>query len=357
MSLNLLNRMTQKEFLRLLQRYNNGTCTPHEKNTVDNWCENILANDQKTIEFSLEERAKIFEAVKAASSLNHQRSYTRMSLAIAASVIFAGLCLALYFINSRTSSGVSENSSTDLIKPETPLFNNTSQVMAVSLPDGTEVSLYPESKLSMPAFSKAERKIRLEGKAFFKVAHNADRPFLVFTKNLVTKVLGTSFVINARRGAEESVEVKTGKVAVFRSPASGGKSGHQLPNFYVTITPNQQVRLDTIRHQPVKSLVAHPMLIQAPKLKTMPTDERTELPAPPLAMNFEGSPVSEIFKTLEDSYGVEIKYDKDKISNCVLTITMEGEDLFTRLQAVCHAINASYCVDETKIIISSPGCE
>ncbi|PGH39390.1 MAG: iron dicitrate transport regulator FecR, partial [Candidatus Nephrothrix sp. EaCA] len=71
---------------------------------------------------------------------------------------------------------------------------------------------------------------------------------------------------------------------------------------------------------------------------------------------FEGAPVIEIFKALEVSYGVEIKYDKDKISNCILTVSLEGEDLFMRLQVVCNAINGKYRIDETRVIISSPGC-
>lgn len=357
--MDLLNSMTQKEFIKLLERYNSGTCTPVEKNLVEKWCDTILAGEKRTVEYSLEDRARMFEVIKASRekvfSVPHYRPKAAgAAIAAAAAVVLAVLCIALYSIHSQKSS---EASLPALNLTQNPIFNNTSKPIVVSLPDGTEVSLYPKSKLSTVAFTKTKRNLRLEGKAFFKVTHDAEHPFLVFTDKLVTKVLGTSFTINAGKGVEESVEVKTGKVAVYRSAAVKGKNSYQLPDFYVTITPNQQVHFDTLRHRLVKSLVTHPALIQSPELKEIPSawaanSLRSEMP-----MSFEGTPVTEIFKMLELSYGVEIKYNKDKISNCILTVTMDGADLFTRLQVVCNAINGKYRVDETKIVISSPGCE
>src|SRR6218665_1988755 len=346
--------MTQKEFIKLLERYCHGRCIWDEGNLVEKWCDTILENEEKPIEYSLEDRARMFNVIKASKGKEVAPRYppfvsTAVSMAAVLVLVFGA---AIYFTVFQKHSSPTASAS-PLKLTDAPVFNNSSKPVLVSLPDDTEVLLFPKSKLSAPLFSKAERNVRLEGKGFFKVTRNANRPFLVFTEKLVTKVLGTSFTVNATRGAEESVEVKTGKVAVYPTRPSAEKKQYPLPDFCVTITPNQQVRLDTVQHRLVKSLVAHPAPVQSPETKA--TSE-AGASSPPLPMNFEGAPVIEIFKALEVSYGVEIKYDKDKISNCILTVSLEGEDLFMRLQVVCNAINGKYRIDETRVIISSPGC-
>ena len=64
----------------------------------------------------------------------------------------------------------------------------------VELSDGTEVWLNAESQLSYPnKFTGKERVVTLRGEAFFDVAKDESRPFIVQTENLSTKVLGTEF--------------------------------------------------------------------------------------------------------------------------------------------------------------------
>src|SRR6218665_3271255 len=213
--------MTQKEFIKLLERYCNGTCTSDEGNLVDKWCDTILEKEEKIIEYSLEDRARMFNVIKASKGKEVAPRYrpfvsTAVSMAAVLVLLFGA---AIYFIVFQKHSESSPTASASPLKlTDAPVFNNSSKPVLVSLPDDTEVLLFPKSKLSAPLFSKAERNVRLEGKGFFKVTHSANRPFLVFTEKLVTKVLGTRFTVNATRGAEESVEVQTGKVAVYPPP-------------------------------------------------------------------------------------------------------------------------------------------
>ncbi|WP_143960969.1 FecR family protein [Litoribacter populi] len=68
----------------------------------------------------------------------------------------------------------------------------------VTLEDGTRVWVNSGSKLIYPvAFSQKERKLYIEGEAFFEVAPDASRPFLVQSKNMDLKVLGTSFNLSS----------------------------------------------------------------------------------------------------------------------------------------------------------------
>lgn len=66
------------------------------------------------------------------------------------------------------------------------------------LADGTRVWLNATSELEYPvAFNDGERVVRLKGEAYFEVAKDANRPFIVEAGGMRTRVLGTSFNIQA----------------------------------------------------------------------------------------------------------------------------------------------------------------
>lgn len=81
------------------------------------------------------------------------------------------------------------------------------------LPDGTKVSLNSDTRLKYKANFKNDRRIVLEGEAWFDVFHDASSPFVVHTEALDVKVLGTKFSIVSIE-EENSVEVilEEGKV-------------------------------------------------------------------------------------------------------------------------------------------------
>lgn len=84
----------------------------------------------------------------------------------------------------------------------------------VQLEDGTVVQLNAGSRLVYPSsFDKNKREVFLEGEAFFEVAPNAGAPFFVYTSNMETEVLGTSFNISAYKDdTRKSIVLVTGSV-------------------------------------------------------------------------------------------------------------------------------------------------
>jgi len=76
----------------------------------------------------------------------------------------------------------------------------------VKLPDGTLVRLNSDSKLSydLDMQSHSQRDVILIGEAFFKVAHDKKRPFIVKTNKVAIKVLGTEFNVRDYPGDKES---------------------------------------------------------------------------------------------------------------------------------------------------------
>ena len=95
----------------------------------------------------------------------------------------------------------------------------------VVLADGTKVWLNSASRLIYPqSFMGKERRVVLSGEAFFDVAHDAERPFIVETSRMNVKVLGTRFNVNDYDDNEEvsttlvngSVEIISGDQQAFR---------------------------------------------------------------------------------------------------------------------------------------------
>ncbi|MBI9068919.1 MAG: FecR domain-containing protein [Salinivirgaceae bacterium] len=90
--------------------------------------------------------------------------------------------------------------------------NITLEPMEVNLPDGSLVYLNSQSNLSYNnKFSLSNRKVQLQGEAFFEVTRDETNPFEIFVNNASVKVLGTSFNVESSELGVKVI-VKTGKV-------------------------------------------------------------------------------------------------------------------------------------------------
>lgn len=103
----------------------------------------------------------------------------------------------------------------------------------VTLPDGSVAYMHSGSKISFPShFKGKERKIVLEGEAYFKVTHDSNHPFIVKAGNVETKVLGTEFNVKSANNGATTVTLISGSVEVSTS------EGQQQ------IVPGQQIKVD-----------------------------------------------------------------------------------------------------------------
>ena len=109
--------------------------------------------------------------------------------------------------------------------PKEITYSETGERMEVSTPagttttitlsDGTEVLLSANSRLEYSkSFSADKREVKLVGEARFNVAKDAERPFIVHTRQLQTQVLGTVFDVKAYPQTPADVTLYEGKVEV-----------------------------------------------------------------------------------------------------------------------------------------------
>ena len=83
------------------------------------------------------------------------------------------------------------------------------------LADGTKVWLNAETELTYPAaFIGSTRQVQLKGEAYFEVARDTARPFIVKANDMEVEVLGTSFNISAYPSSKRQTTLVEGKIAV-----------------------------------------------------------------------------------------------------------------------------------------------
>lgn len=104
------------------------------------------------------------------------------------------------------------------------------------LPDGTKVKVGPGSKLSYPdRFDGERRLVNLEGQAFFEVAYDKNKPFVVSTCDMEVTALGTAFELFNYPGNDEIETILlNGKVKIVTGSESNDTRSEQI------LTPNKK---------------------------------------------------------------------------------------------------------------------
>jgi len=98
-------------------------------------------------------------------------------------------------------------------------FSPSDNKAPLVLSDGTKVWLYQDAKLDYPAnFASDIRAVKLTGEAFFEVAKDATKPFIIQAGGTDIKVLGTSFNVQSA-ATTTNVIVNTGKVQLINRAA------------------------------------------------------------------------------------------------------------------------------------------
>lgn len=266
--------------------------------------------------------------------------YQRAVWRAAAILLLTGGLSWLYYTTHNTTAPLGKGHEFTSTNEMLVKSNSSDIEMTVLLSDNSVATLSKGSSIRYPRqFAANERRVYLTGEAFFDVAKNPDQPFLVYTHETVTKVLGTSFRIKAFEGDNtEMVAVKTGRVSVFPKTeyeATGKPSG-------VILNPNQQVVFNRRANKLEKAVIANPVLLAE---STVPKDQV-----------FDDKPVTEAFDALAKAYGISINYNAEMLSDCVISAQFGDENLKQRLNALCQAIGAGYDMENGRVVIRSKGC-
>lgn len=114
------------------------------------------------------------------------------------------------------------------------------------LSDGTNVWLNSETKLFYPnQFAGKERRVRIIGEAYFKVAKDIKHPFIVESEGMDIRVTGTEFNVSAyKRAVENMTTLIEGSVEI-----------HNRGELIMKLSPGQQAYKNTSKPEIKKRLV------------------------------------------------------------------------------------------------------
>src|SRR5689334_14659189 len=224
--------------------------------------------------------------------------------------------------------------------------NTSEKPIKLELPDKSIVELAPNSRIgySNDFDNSSNRDVYLSGEAFFKVTKNPARPFRVFANEIVTKVLGTSFIVRSfEKDTVIQVTVKTGKVGVYSqlNDAKNLRANSEVGG--IIVTPNQQLVYTRSEQKFQKNLLQEPTEI-APKA----IDQESML--------YDEAPLEKVFSQLSKNYGINIVYDVELIKKCTVTADLRNEPFFRKMELICKAIGASYEIIDGQVVIVTKGC-
>ena len=192
---------------------------------------------------------------------------------------------------------------------QTVRYADITQTENILLPDGSEVTLYPNATL---AFRYADdgiaRQVELKGKAFFNVKNRDNAPFKITTGQLTVEVLGTSFLVDAIRDNKSGVFVKSGRVKVSTSYNN------------VILEANEKVEISD--DQMTLGIIENP-------LEFFGNEEST--------LTFRNTPIAEVVREIERQTGIKIELGKGLEKNSVTTKinTKEKESIAAELAFLC----------------------
>ncbi|GAB3585351.1 FecR family protein [Hymenobacter daeguensis] len=228
-------------------------------------------------------------------------------------------------------------------KPETVLtYASAARRQVVRLPDGSTVWLNAHSRLRYawagPKARAGLRNVQLTGEAYFEVAHNPARPFVVHTTTARVRVTGTAFNVRAF-AAEDSVEVSVthGRVWLVRQAAPDS----------ILLTANTRAALHATDAPGRVAHQLHRTPAEGGNFRAWQTD----------TLHFEEASVAQVVRTLRVTFGTTVELSSPQLGQCRFTGT------FARPQpgqvlAVLAATTASQLMPDGRggYLLQGAGC-
>jgi transmembrane sensor len=206
----------------------------------------------------------------------------------------------------------------------------TAYIRNLQLPDRSTVILQKGSTLEMKNdFHGNTREVILNGEAYFDIAHNKEKPFIIHTGDVKTTVLGTAFNIKAWPGQKKiTVSVTRGRVRVENEQ-----------RVLAVLTVNQEVQYNIA--------LANAKKIVVPTDKEVADWTRQD-------MNFDHSTLAEVAKVLGKRYGMHVEIKDPELSNVVLVTSFSGTESLQNVIDILRDItpNTRFTTNKQELVIA-----
>ena len=313
----------------------NGTATKDEARIVAGWFSSTIEGQQHLSDL-LDKDAYLMETQpdtgKSFSPLQSDHLYKkiektiyekrmrRMTLKVAAIVLPILMIGAFgYFFKEQTAL-FTESTYAELYVPK-------GEDARLFFQDGTEVFLNADTRIRYPEkFGLRKREVWLEGEAYFNVAPNKRRPFVVHAQNTWTTVTGTSFNVNAYSD-KETIQVVLDE----------GKTSFQVQQSSFPMLPGQQVEYDKTTGRTTLRNLVRPSNASLWKKNVV---------------YFYDTPLTEVMKVLERKYNVAFHVQSVDALNYSYTLTTKQATIDEVLQELQKIAPVKFIHQENKVYVS-----
>lgn len=208
----------------------------------------------------------------------------------------------------------------------------------IELPDGTEVWLNAASSVRYPtSFNGRERKVYVTGEAYFEVAKNKSKPFIVdVDRKASVEVLGTHFNINAYKDEPKiNTTLLTGSIRMSRfaqgltDPGLRGEAGES-----VVLKPGQQAQINGPGMQVISDVDL-----------AMVTAWRTGV------FQFNNTRIDEVLRQLSRWYNLDILYEQG-VPELEFTGVLRRDYNLSQALTILQGMGVKFRVVDSKLIVS-----
>ncbi|MEX0772800.1 MAG: FecR domain-containing protein [Balneolales bacterium] len=317
----------------ILEKFFNNTCTAEEAEQVLEWLD--TPEGQKVFNARLELDIERVDEEHNSYSNNdldsdkmlkgiHQRIRPRRSafkkkfdimvpvLKVAATaLVFITASLFYLYIDTTPTKQDTEPTPTHYTNFE------DGQNKVITLSDGSSIRLNSHSEIVVAAdFGKDNREIELKGEAYFDIAHNADKPFIISTKGSAIRVLGTSFNVKA---SDNDVQV-----AVVEGSVSLSSNAEAEEERSVVLTQGQ---FGYLNEQGID--------VEDHGVENYLSWMRGRLV-------FDDLKMDQVCTQLERIYDAQCSFSDESLKNLSLTTNISGESLEKVISVISQTLEISY---------------
>ncbi|MEK6481792.1 FecR domain-containing protein [Catalinimonas sp. 4WD22] len=323
------------DYQRLIIRHLSGHTDPEEEQQLKEW---IRASDANQHEYLELKQAWDLGGVERLPKPD--QVYARIDARISEPPIFSlskRAYLAAAMISLLLLSGY-------LLWIYTPFFNESKQWQLVQtqiggqqqlrLPDGTVIYLNTESSLKFPqSFNGDERRVILNGEAFFDVARDTLKPFIIELPEGKIRVLGTSFNVKAyAKDSKMETTVSTGKVA-FLYPGEQEQAALIQPNEKLSYSKTDK------------------------SISKETTEVEQSLAWMENKIVFQASTLQEIAGVLEHYFDIEVEFENEQLQVCSMTGTFSKDSYREILNTLAMTNAFGFREDGKRVILYGEGCQ
>jgi ferric-dicitrate binding protein FerR (iron transport regulator) len=240
---------------------------------------------------------------------------------------------AVLVIVSGISFGLYRYYSSTLLYPtEMVAAASKDSVITKSLVDSSTVSLNKNSKITYAKnYGKKDRRLKLEGEAFFDVKHIDDKPFIVEAEGTLIEDIGTSFNIKAvDTDTIVEVIVKSGEVVFFTKDNKG-----------ISLTAGEM----GIYNKNTRTFTK----ISVPDVNATSYVNKVFF--------FQNVRLADVVQQLNMVYNANIRFGNEQLKDCTISVKFENEDIDLILSIICETLDLTVVKDAEGYIINGEACK